>query len=330
MENIPWAIGGGIVSPSIARMLAYQATSGAEGVAGIGDFTVRQLAVAGGSVRISAGGAIMVSRYPGARNESYMCRAGDETVVAIAANAGTTTRYDLVIARVDDWNMPGGQPTPTTLPTNTVPAAKFQVISNVAANVKRAKELNLNYPAIALARIAVPPATSAITTAMITSLREVAVPRRQRALLTKALVTGDADTIDATNAAGESWPNQLWTIEVPEWASRVRVSAQWNGVTIKTGSALGLLWVQLGYSRADLVKTQVVGWDTTAIANQQRQTWGADDDVAIPASMRGQSIQVGLWANITSGTGGNRNPLLDGGSSVKLDLEFLEAPAEDA
>jgi len=329
LENIPWAVLGGITSPSIGRMLAFHATAGEEGVGGVGDFLVRQTAVASGDVRIAPGGATIVSRYPGVQNESYMTRAGDETLVAIPQNAGGSTRYDLIVARIDDWNFAGAQATPDVLPTDEVPVGKFQVITGVPSNIKRAKELNLNYPAVALARVAIPAATAAVTQAMITDLREKVQPRRLRQLLTRAIVSGGEDSLTATSAAGESFPDNLWTIEVPDWATRARIVATWNGVTIKTGSANGLLWVQLGYGRADLVKTQTTGWDTTAITNQQRQTWGAADDVAIPSTMRGQSINVGLWANIPTGTGSNRNPILDAGSSVVLDIEFLEAPSED-
>lgn len=328
MENIPWAIGGGIHSPAVARMLAYQATSGAEGIAGIGDFRVRQLTVAGGSVRIDAGGAIMVSRYAGAKNESYMCRAGDETTLAVPQNAGGSTRYDLVIARVDDWNMPGGQATPSTLPTNSVAAAKFQLITNVAATTTTAKQLNLGYPAIALARIAMPAATSAVTQAFITDLREVARPRRQRDVRSINLVAGDA--LNFTGTSGEVWPDAAsWTIEVPEWASACNVIARWDSIS-KAGSATATqarIWVRFGHGRADVFNTsqgRLQGSNTAA----ERVSVGTAERRTIPSTMRGQSINVLLQA-YKEATPAGPAFTADAFSSITLDLEWLEAPSED-
>lgn len=328
MENIPWAIGGGIVSPALARMLAYQATGGAEGVAGLGDFAVRQLAVAGGAVRISPGGAIMVNRYPGARNESYMCRAGDETQLEIPANAGTTTRYDLIIARVDDWNMPGGQATPATLPTNEVPAAKFAVITNVAANITKASQLSLNYPAIALARIALPAATSAVTTAMISSLREVAVPRRKRDLRAIAQDAGQNNSLVTTAAAGEQFPNHgNWTVEIPEWASEAKLIANWGSIFVPAGTTSNYIWVIVGYGRSDAITTQLAAIDFTAPKADPGRTEGAvRDTLKIPATMRGASVAVRMMGRKVSGS---VNLLADWASNYSVDFEFVEAASED-
>src|SRR4051794_20120017 len=134
LENIPWAVLDGITSASTGRMLAYTASGGEEGVAGIGDLLVRQTAVASGSVRVSSGGAILVNRYPGVKNESYFARAGDETLVAVPQNAGGSTRYDMLVVRIDDWNFAGAQAKPQTLPTNAVPVSKFQLITGVSSS----------------------------------------------------------------------------------------------------------------------------------------------------------------------------------------------------
>jgi hypothetical protein len=328
LENIPWAVSGGITSAAQARMLAYQASSGAEGVAGVGDLQVLQLAVAGAAVRVTAGGGIMVNRYPGARNESYMARAGDETTVAVPQNAGGSTRYDLLVLRIDDWNMPGGQATPATLPTNTVAAAKYQLITNVPAATKTAKELNLNYPAIALARLAIPAATSAVTTAMITPLREVAVPRRKRDLRVVAQKAGRDNQLTNTTAGGEIFPNDgQFTVEVPEWATRLRFKADLGGLYVPPGTSDGLIWVQIGATRADMFNAQQVRMDATAPkADAQRYTAWSGDDVAIPKAMRGQSI---IFRLVGRKMGGTANFRADAYTAMSLDLEFVEAPSED-
>jgi hypothetical protein len=328
LENIAWAIDGGITSSSLGHMLAYQATGGEEGVAGIGDFLVRQTAVASGTVRIGLGGGVLINRYPGARNESYMVRAGDESLLDIPANAGGATRYDLIVARVDDWNMPGGQATPATLPTDEVETARFEVITGVAATTTKATDLALNYPAIALARLAVPAATAAITQAMITDLREKAVPRRRRDVRSINLVSSDA--LNFTGTSGELWPDPAtWTVEVPYWASACNVVARWDGIS-KAGSATqtqARVWVRFGQGRSDAFNTSqgaLQGSNTAA----ERVSVGTAERRSIPATMRGQSINIMLQGYKDSAYGGPAFTA-DPFSSVTLDLEWLEAPTED-
>src|SRR5690242_5446929 len=152
-DPMPLAVKGGIHSEALLRMVAFRAAEGGEGVSGIGDLMVRQQSVASGNVDIAVGGATLVNRYPGVVNESYVGRASSLTSVAIAPNAGGATRYDLVIARIDDWNFPGSQAVPGALPTATVPVFKPVVLSGVAATAT-ARSLGLAYPAISLARIA--------------------------------------------------------------------------------------------------------------------------------------------------------------------------------
>lgn len=328
LENIAWAVDGGIVSPAQARMLAYHATSGEEGVAGIGDFLVRQTTVASGNVRINAGGATLLNRYPGAKNESYMVRAGDETLLAIPQNSGGAMRYDMVIVRVDDWNMPGGQAEPAELPTDEVPTAKFQVITGVSSTAKTAAELGLNYPAIALARIAIPAATAAITTAMITPLRELVQPRRKRDVRSVNLVA--ADPLDFTGVNGELWPDAgRWTMEVPYWASACNVVATWNAIS-RAGSATpteGRLWIRFGEGRGDAFNTSQVKMRGTN-PGAERISTGASERRSIPATMRGQSVYVDLKAYKDAAFAGPSFNA-DEFSSITIDLEWLEAPTED-
>lgn len=329
VENIPWVIKGGKHSEFAARRVLFHATGGAEGVSSIGDMRVLQQSVAAGSVKVTPGSCVMVNRYPGALNESYDGRNASDTTVTIAANGSGSTRYDLVIARVDDWNYAGQQATPGTLPTDTVPAFKLAVIQGVASTTKKASQLNLGYPAIALARIAIPAATSAITQAMITDLREKAVPQRRRVLNTRALVIGEADSLDATGVAGEQWPNVAgWTVEVPEWATRVRMVASWNGVKEAAGSSrYGVVWIKMGNGTATPFQSQMTGWDNSGATQILRRDFGLSDDVAIPAVHRGTSITFLMMGRSVAGSG--TFLLADEYTSVVLDLEFLEAPTED-
>lgn len=328
MENIPWALLGGITSASLARMVAYQATGGEEGVAGIGDFVVTQTTVASGNVVVGSGGAVMVNRYPGVKNESYMCRAGDPTNVAVPPNATGSSRTDMLICRIDDWNAPGGQAVPGSLPTDTVPAAKFQVITGVSSSAKKAKDLGLNYPAIALARITVPAGTSAITQAMITDLREKAVPRRKRDLRATAQLAGRDNSLVTTTAVGEQFPNDgLWTVEVPEWATRVRFVANWGSLQLAPGTNYSLLYVVFGWGTAFQFSSEASAVDNAISGTSYSRVEGlVVGDLAVPAAARGASISVMMRGRKMDGTVALK---ADWATMISVDMEFLEAPTED-
>ena len=65
-DKAPWAIGGeGIEhSANVARLLAYAAAGGIEGIIGTLDLEVRPLAVPGGSVRVAPGACFILNRNP--------------------------------------------------------------------------------------------------------------------------------------------------------------------------------------------------------------------------------------------------------------------------
>lgn len=328
-DPIALAVKGGIHSEALLRMVAYR--DGGEGVTAAGALSVKQQSVASGNVDIATGGAILVNRYPGVVAESYVGRASSLTSVAIAPNAGGATRYDLLIARIDDWNFPGSQAVPGALPTSTVPVFKPVVLSGVAATAT-ARSLGLAYPAIDLARIAIPAGTSAITQAMITDLRQLANPRRLRSLLTKAIVTGQESNLDTTAGAGKKWPaTTAFTTDIPEWATRARIIWGVKGARIASGQAYGPTWTKVGVGDASMVATQTVYWDTGNANNVVRLDIGGSDDIYIPVGLRGKkSAVIEIWGSVAAGSASTAYPRADASSSVAIDIEFLEAPAQDA
>lgn len=313
-ENIPWMIQGGKHSAASGRRVLYKATGGAEGVAGLSDCRVRQAAVANGTVIVGPGGATMVNRYPGIAGEAYDGQVLTDTVVNIAANGGGSTRYDLVIARIDDWNMPGAQATPGTLPTDTVAAFKLSVVQGVGSAVKTAAELNLNYPAIALARIAIPAATSAITTAMITDLRQVARPRRSRDLYnTQPTVSS---SVGGTLADFQTQANR--SIIVPEWASQMKVIGHLSGIKVNTADVAGNLYINFGSGLATSQAFDLVGGSRVSLM--------VSDTYTIPAALRGTAQTLKLRAQRNAGTG---VVVSDSYSVIVWDVEFLEVASAD-
>ena len=321
MERVPYLVGGGFEhSAEVMRAMLAAATSGAEGIVTPGDFKVQPLAVPGTSVRVAPGNALIRNSYGGGQAQTYACRAGSETEVAIEATGSAGSRTDLIVARIDDPTYQGGAFDPLTFE-----AARFEVISGVPSDQKDVSGLGLSYPAIPLARLNVPPSTGTITAAMITDLRSVALPRLQRHLFTHNLSPEESDYINPTvgDEMGEAWPNVYWEFSIPTWATRVRVRALLGGVRVeeKSPNNYGNLFVRFGTVPTGF-STQYGRWDNSMAGGVTRQTFMVADDRTVPSSFRG--IDSRAYIRATRKNDNNNVPLLDTFSSISLDLEFYE------
>src|SRR5699024_11573582 len=80
---------------------------------------------------------------------------------------------------------------------------------------------------------------------MITSKRVVARPRSEPGLRTYALLAGDSANLTTTtpHPGGQTWPvavEDAWgEVDVPEWATAVRVVMTWVGVRSNGGNVFG-------------------------------------------------------------------------------------------
>lgn len=229
----PWVISGVTEVPlDVARVMAYAATGGAEGVIGAADLEVRQLATAGGSIRVLGGAFVALNRYASGSSQSYIGYNVGEATVAVSPNTGSTTRYDLVYAHITDPGQSGGGSTAAPVETRIIQ-------SGVTVNTTQLNQVAgyANTAGYALARLAIPANTSAITQAMITDLRGVAQARRQ----TEVLVTNLTGA--TSNQASGTWnlfPNQAtWDVTIPSWATRMSVVAQVQGIEITGTSGQG-------------------------------------------------------------------------------------------
>lgn len=330
MERVPYLVGGGFEhSAEIMRVMLAAATSGAEGIMTPGDMKVNPLPVPGTSVVVAPGNALIRNSYSGGAGQTYATRAPEQTELPIVATGSAGGRTDLIVARIDDPTYGGGPFDPLTFE-----AAKFEVIRGVPANTKTTKGLGLNYPAIALARVTLPASTGTVTAGMITDLREVALPRKERHLYVYPLVQGDGiHRIVNKRDIGDWWPNPDtvtgWRIDVPEWAQRVRIIGQAGGVLIRRGSAnaWGRVWARIGsiYDERG-VNTQETSWDLdSGSAGNVRESWITGADRSVPANIRGeQGMYVGLRGRVISSDNDNSLPVLDSLSVVSIDVEFYE------
>src|SRR5699024_4166434 len=288
MERVPYLVGGGFEhSAEVMRAMLAASTSGAEGIVNAGDFKVRPLAVPGTSVRVAPGNDLIRNSYGGGQAQTNACRAGSETAVPIEATGSAGSRTGLIVARIDDPTYQGGACDPLTFE-----AARFEVIKGVPASTKTVAGLGLTYPAIALARVKLPASTGTVTSAMITDLRSVALPRVQRHLFTHNLSVEETDGINPPpgEEMGEAWPHVFWSFPILDWAARVRVRAILGGVRVEERSPnnFGQLFVRFGTVENGF-STQYGRWDNSMAGGITRQTFMVADDRTVPTSFRGRS-----------------------------------------
>lgn len=327
LDPVPWIVGGGAEhSPEVVRQSLFDSTGGAEGISSVGALKVSAQSTPNGTVRVAPGGAILNNRYAGGSGQSYSARNASQTSVSITATGSAGGRTDALILRILDPQYEGQPPADPNA---------FQYTRLVAvpapAGIARIEQLNLTYPAILLARITIPANTGTITNAMITDLREVAQPRRRTEMRTHALVGSDSSILQVTSAypdGGQTWPpstEEAWgELDIPVWATRMKIVMWWGGVSVPAGEAFGFLWVQVGATaNPNNVKTQAVRYDSANASNHSRQLAFVANEIPIPAALRGTSQKFYPRGNSTGGNSAARWKI-DSSSNLLLQIEFME------
>lgn len=314
-DGVPWFVGGGAEhTPEVARLLGYAAFRGNEGVIGIGDLQVKALATPGSSIRVMPGACSILNRASAQTYQAYAARLPTEDAVPVSATTSGGGRSDLVVARIEDpWL--AGEPWADPADPKAGPYVYTRIITNVPPTTRTYKDLGLADSAIALGRIDIPSSTATITQAMITDLRKVANPRRERSVLT----ANPASTETLTSSSFVAWPTAAsWQVDVPAWATKVILRGAVSGLKIPVGVVAGQIRVTLGTA-----VSQATGWDETVPsgANYDRKNWAVSDTVAIPSAMRGTRQTVRLEGLKTSGS---TSPSAETLTSAALDIEFVE------
>lgn len=324
LVKVPWATGNMAENThGLARQAFFDSTGGAEGISSVGALKVQAQTVPNGTVRVAPGGAILNNRYDLTLGQSYGARNASQTSVAITATGSAGGRTDAILLRILDPEFEGQPP---ANPNN------FDYTRLVAvpapAGITRIEQLGLTYPAILLARIMIPANTGTITNAMITDLREVARPGVWDAWRPRPNVVADTEVLKAAGPDGEYFPNaggEQW-IDIPKEATRVQIRATWMGIRYQAGANFGEMWAEFGpYLRPSTRKysTQRYMWDTAATGGVYRTNWIVEDDVYIPADIRGTN-QAFIMKARHANAGGAHLTSIDSMSGVSLSLRFLQ------
>jgi hypothetical protein len=290
------------------RMLVRDLARGAEGITEGDDLKVTQRSTPGAGVTVADGSGVIQGRVNAFQGHYSACNTGAVNV-DIAATGGSA-RSDMVILRVEDPEYEG------TLDPTVDQVTYFQVISNVSSSATAIPDGRTGIP---LARIDIPASTSTITDAMITDLRQVANPRRQRTLLTQSPTALSTD-ISGTSGTYSNFSTAAgWSVAIPSWATKAVLSLSVGQIRYNTAAFFGGLRATFGAS----LTVQSVNLDDNQTGTR-RGTIVLGDTLTIPSAYRGTSQTLRVQACGFPGNAGKVG--VDGSTTLIADIEFLEAP----
>lgn len=331
LEMDSWAVTGAQSSARIARLQLQSGTASGNGVVNSDHLQVLPLDVPGTSVRITSGGATILGREQTFQGSYFAFNVGDAEL-AISPTGSGGGRSDLVVLQVEDPNIDG---TPWGHDVTTDPVYYFRVIEGVSSSADTAPS---DRTAVALARIDIPSSTATITADMITDVRVIANPRTSKVMLMQEaaeLPGGGWDEAGDYTADFERWPQNQWSIRIPEWATQAQVKAEWNlvffspeGGTSGTYDARGL--VRVGFIGTVNVFTEESPYNLNAFTgtNGYRTSVATGRPVDIPEELRGATVSVRMYAKGDSGQLGRL--IANAGSTFLLDITFNEVASPEA
>lgn len=327
-DSVPWFVGGGAQhSPEVARLLAYAATSGAEGIVTPGDLKVVPLAVPGSSIRVLAGACLILNRAASSAQQTYVGRNPSEDVKAIAGTGSGTGRNDLVIAQIKDPFLPG-EPWADPADVTVGPYIFTEIVPNVPTSATVSTDAAAAYlrtqgiTGIPLAAVVLPPSTSTITATEIRDLRRLARPRSSR----EVLMSGPTPESAMNDEGGAIWPDYRPTVHVPEWATRASVITTLSSIGHRGGNAQGLLTSVI---QSTLTSTQFrasnITYDLDASTDAGvRHTLVVGGNFLDIRSIAGQDVYLQLEARkLLASTNPGYLVTVDG-TQVLFDVQFYE------
>lgn len=324
-DGTPWAVGGGAVMQVEAmRLIPYLIAGGREGVAGAGDAAVLALAAAGGSVRVMPGAVAALNRGADpvtGGGQAYLARNPTEDVVTIAPTAVGVTRYDLIAVVIKDPQY-AGQPAPASVQDG--PYVSTVVYQNVPSSTRSLQQVAPGQTGLALALVAMPPATTVVSQGLILDLRQLVNPRVQQ--VTKILdVTGSL--VNLTAAALTTFPiDASWSVDVPSWAQVAHFEGHVANLRVSNdGSAAGDWGGGARMALGTMVTAQVsIRPPIPGASASDNFGYLAGGEVPVPVSHRGTTrtfVMQALRGSSSSGVTVGQ----DAGTLVLAKVTFYEA-----
>ncbi|WP_073947577.1 hypothetical protein [Streptomyces kebangsaanensis] len=304
----PMMVNGGTHPARTMRMMIRDLSRGSQGVTEYNDLKVTQQTTPGAGVQVADGSGIVRGAAWG--QGSYTQYNVGTALVPIAPT-GAQGRTDMVVLRVLDPEYEG----------NLDPARDnigfFDVVSNVSAS---ATQPPAGMSAIPLARITQPANCATVTNAMITDLRKIANPRKDREIYV-ASPPGDQNWEGNMGGTYVQWPPAAkWTIPVPVWAVKARIVFTVAAVQVIRGNVWGHATFKLGAYQG-----QSINFDTgafTAGDKSQRVNLISADTLNVAASMRGTNQVLQAMVSLNTKEAGYLQA--DTATTAIADVEFQE------
>jgi hypothetical protein len=304
----PMMVNGGTHPARTMRMMIRDLSRGSQGVTEYNDLKVTQQTTPGAGVQVADGSGVVRGASWG-QGSYTQYNVGSATVNI--APTGAQGRNDLVVLRVLDPEYEGSlNPAKDSI-------GFFDVVSNVSST---ATDPPAGMTAIPLARVALPPNCATVTDAMITDLRKICNPRRDRQIYT-ASPTGEQNWGGNAKGTFVQWPPAAkWTITVPVWAVRARIKFDVAAVQVLTGGVWGKAAFKLG-----TVQGQGIAFDTGAFVSgdhSQRVNFISADTLTVPWMLRGTSLVLQAMVAMDNAAAGTLQA--DVSTTAIADVEFEE------
>lgn len=350
--RVAWYMGGNSARhrPSKARMLAYMALAGREGVLGERDLAVTALTTPGPQIRIAPGAFGVLNTAVGGAYEAYTDKYIEQKIRDVPATDATVGgRTDLVILRIKDPTAVGtGGPYPVPESPEDGPYWDIDVIPGVVPNINSVRSHNAFWSAITLARIVRPPNTNVVQNSHLFDLRSLVDLSGERIIILDSPPptpppiaqaqffdvknqTGSTQSIGPAPAGGGAWTHfptaAAWDVPIPSWAVGADVLLTVHNIRLQTKGAIGEYRINVGPGDAisavtafDLAHTQTIpGWERHPIV--------AADSMALPPSVRGRVRQFRAELRLTANDGGTLN--WAPGTTMTMQIVFKRFPALD-
>jgi hypothetical protein len=306
LARVPLMINGADHPAQTFRMMLRDLARGNEGVTEGNDLIVTALSTPDGAVQVNDGSGVIKGRANTWQGHYTAYNIG--TTLVPVAPTGASPRNDLLVMRVIDPEYEG------SLDPAVDAIVRFEIVSGVGAAATAPPS---GYSAIALARITIPPFTSTITQAMITDVRRIANPRRERRMF-----TASPSSLVQTSTADGIWrdlSSANWSVAVPTWATTARIRIDVSSLRFASGAAFGAIRPVFGVAGAGV--GQASNFDDNQ-SGVRRAAVTAADTIGVLGLVRGTSqtlkAQMALFAGNTAPVG------TDTATTYIADIEFSE------
>jgi hypothetical protein len=326
-ENAAWAIDGAQMNSALARRAMY-AGSRQSGIVQKSDLKVSPLGTPGNGVVIGSGVGLVINDYQSNPNEMYVVsNPGAHTVPSVSMPPSTPAPKSWIVAIVigdPDFSQTGH---PWMGPTDPPSGEEltFQYVRPTLIEVDAgATSLDVDYPALVLARIDIPASTTTITSGMIHDLRELSMSRQSQTALVSAAGLWDSGVERIPSATGyNNWSTYAPTVDVPSWATRAIVMAHINGVRLQDTSenVVGKIRVKLGS-----VSGPDTNFDYSTGGGPIRDNLMSGGKFTDVTGIAGTTVAVRMegYESAPAAPSNNQKLTLTTGSQIIFDIRFFE------